>query len=295
MPAEVAIIGAGPAGLAAAIQLARYGLKPLVFEKAAVGGLLRNANLVENYPGFPRGISGWELARLFAEQAEKVGVQIRFEEAITLGYENERFQICTERSLYETHIAVVATGTSPRQINGLSIPASLDDRFFYEVFPLLDLHACRVAIIGAGDAAFDYALNLSRLNTVDILNRGTNRSCLPLLWERASSHPSIHYHEATIVAGVRADPASGMLLECRSQSGDFDLKADYLIAAVGRDPQDDFLSTELKETRMELESKGVLYFIGDIKNGIYRQTSIAAGEGILAAMKIYHDLREREK
>src|SRR4030042_7192079 len=73
---DIIIIGAGPAGLAAAIQLKRYGIRPLLFERAVVGGLLRNANLVENYPGFPRGITGPGLVKLFARQAHKRGVDL---------------------------------------------------------------------------------------------------------------------------------------------------------------------------------------------------------------------------
>ena len=96
-PEPVAIIGAGPAGITAAIQLKRYGLSPMLFEKEAIGGLLRNANWVENYPGFPNGISGLKLTRLMAQQLKTVGVEGFFEEVLELDYAKEVFTLETPK------------------------------------------------------------------------------------------------------------------------------------------------------------------------------------------------------
>jgi len=83
---DVAIIGAGPVGIAAAIQLKRYDIEFMIFEKGKIGGLLRNANLVENYLGFPRGIRGRELVELFKEQLKNAGVKVQFEMVRELDY-----------------------------------------------------------------------------------------------------------------------------------------------------------------------------------------------------------------
>lgn len=294
MKSEVAIIGAGPAGLSAAIQLVRYGLEPLVFEKTSPGGLLRNANWIENYPGFPDGICGPDLVTRITAQAERIGVRLIFEEVLEVSY-SEDFTIRTSGDTYTTGILVIAAGTVPRRLREPALPAEVQDRLFYEVYPLLGLRDQRIVIIGAGDAAFDYALNLARSNTVHILNRSRERKCLPLLWERASDQAAIHYHENTAVWDVGPGPAKDIILSCRSPSGDFTLRATYLIAALGRDPGTDFLSGELKADSASLESQGRLYWIGDVKNGIYRQTAIAAGEGVLAAMKIYQYLQETKR
>jgi thioredoxin reductase len=84
-----------------------------------------------------------------------------------------------------------------------------------------------------------------------------------------------------------------MLLECSTPDGPVPLRADYLIGAIGRDPQLDFLSEQVIELAPELEDQGLLYFIGDVKNGLYRQTAISVGDGVRTAMRIYRGLTEK--
>jgi len=290
---QVIIIGAGPAGLATAIQLKRYGVHPLLFEGAQAGGLLRNANLVENYPGFPAGISGLSLVKLFMQQAQNFGIDVTNEEVIELSYEQDLFQVKTERQdSYASRLAVIATGTKPMHFTGLVIPEELKVRVFYEVYDLLQTESKYIVIVGSGDAAFDYALNLSRKNRITILNRGEEPKCLPLLWERTLKVSAITYRNNTEVYQLSNDSKGGMLLDCRTPAGGIQYHADYLVGAIGREARLDCLSkTMLQQTRL-LEDQGVLYMIGDVKNGIYRQTSIAVGEGVMTAMKICHKLKE---
>ncbi len=282
----VMIIGAGPAGLATAIQLKRYGIHPLLFEGAEVGGLLRNANLVENYPGFPKGISGNRLVHLFRRQAENLHIAVTREEVHELVYDHDLFEAQTGQNAYRSRVAVIATGTKPCRLNNLAIPEELNGRVFYEVCDLLNLEDKDVAIIGSGDAAFDYALNLSKKNRVTILNRGQKPKCLPLLWERAQKVSAITYKDNIVISKLRKDPVGGMFMDCQSREGELQFHADYLVGAIGREPRLDFLSDAMFEQAQSLEEQGVLYRIGDVKNGIYRQTSIAVGEGVLTAMKI---------
>ena len=292
---SVAIIGAGPAGLAAAIQLNRYGIRPLLLEGGEVGGLLRNANLVENYPGFPQGSSGRELARLFALQAENANVEVTCEEVLELSYQGLLFHIETTAKSYLSRLVVVASGTRPVTFDEGFIPQEASQRVFYEVYPLLGYAGKRIGIIGAGDAAFDYALNLARSNQVFILNRGEQLKCLPLLWERASRTPQITYYPMTRLIEVLARPHIGLQLECLGATGELSLQVDVLIGALGRAPRLDFLSESLQSQAQLLEEQGVLYFIGDVKHGIFRQTAIAVGDGILTAMKIYQRLEETKQ
>jgi len=292
MTKNIIIIGAGPAGLTTALQLKRYGLAPMVFERAEVGGLLRNANLVENYPGFPEGIPGPKLIQLFDAQIKRLGVRVNFENIIELGWEGNEFQATSQAGSYDAGVVVIATGTKPRVLTHLTIPAELREKVMYEVYPLLNIEGERVAIVGAGDAAFDYALNLSRKNEVIILNRGAHVTCLPLLWERASLTPCITYRQNTCISRVNSAPNDEILLDCESAEGTTSIVVNYLIGAIGREPQLDFVSPQLLGQASELEKRGVLYMIGDVKNGLYRQTAIATGEGLLAAMKIYQGFKE---
>lgn len=289
--AEVAIIGAGPAGIAAALQLKRSGIEPLLLERERVGGLLLNANLVENYPGFSKGIPGEELVRLFVEQLEGVGVEVHFDEALRLDHDGKAFIIETSKRKITAEVAVLASGTRPREFTDCAIPEGAKERIFYEVYPLRSVEKKRIVIVGAGDAAFDYALNLARRNDVYILNRGEQTNCLPLLWERAMAMPRINYHENTV--STKFTSSEGRLLLNLVTAGEgWTLEADHAIFAIGRVPRLDYLSEEFQERITRLEEEGSLYLVGDVRRGPYRQTAIAVGDGIEAAMRIYRRLKE---
>ncbi len=286
------IIGAGPAGIAAAIQLKRQGINPVVFEKSEIGGLLRNANLVENYPGFPGGISGGHLVSLFEKQLRAQLLDVVFEEVTSLDFVDGMFHVETPRRVCRSRTALVASGTKAREFTDIKIPENVTARVFYEVCPVLEAMGKKVVIVGAGDAAFDYALNLGKRNKVMILNRGEVIKCLPLLWERVKKSGGIGYRKHAKIVNITADSSEGLLLECVGPGGASRLGADYLIFAIGRNPQLDFLSEKLKEETQELESRGLLYFVGDVRNRTFRQTAIAVGEGIMAAMRMSKKLQE---
>jgi thioredoxin reductase (NADPH) len=290
---EVTIIGAGPAGLAAAIQLQRYGLEPLVLEKAQPGGLLLNANLVENYPGFPDGIPGPELAQLFIEQAAKTSIQIIHAEALEISYRDQMYIIRTCQDNYTSPYLVVASGTKPKE-SPIKPSREIENRIYSEVYPLLEIKGKRIVITGAGDAAFDYALNLSKNNHVTILNRSRRVKCLPLLWERAMFSTRITYRQDASIIAIQGG-SRGIILECKLPDGVEHIDADYLICAFGRQAQLDFVPPKLIEIAGDLEDQGTLFLIGDVKNGLFRQTSIAVGDGVMAAMKIYQHLREAQR
>lgn len=288
------IIGAGPGGLATALQLERYGIQPLLIEQERVGGLLHNANLVENYPGFPGGISGPQLVDLFKEQVQTYSLNIKIARLENLDYINNQFQFSIAQQILRSQIAVVASGTKPRSFKDFDLPIEIQNQVFYEVYPLLDVRGKQIAIVGAGDAAFDYALNLGQDNDIWILNRGKEFSCLPLLWERAQLIPRIHYHPETNISKISAEPGARISLECKTTNGSDTFEVDYLIGALGRDPNLDFISGQFTKKAIQLESSGELYYVGDVVNGLYRQTAIAVGDGILTAMKIYKHFKEKE-
>lgn len=287
---EALIIGAGPAGLAAALQLKRRGIDFRLFERQRVGGLLNNANWVENYPGFPGGISGEALVERFHQQVTELGVEIAYEEVLNLDYAAGQFQAETAQGIYQAPVAIIASGTLGNTPEGVVTPPALRERVLTEILSIKQMASQRVVIIGAGDLAFDYALNLGRSNQVLILNRSNELKCLPLLWERAGRLPAIQYHAQTHLAGIQAREDGGLSLLIESPSGGQSITCDYLVYAIGRRPNNGFISAPLLPVIGELEKRGKLYSIGDVKNGIYRQAAIAVGDGILAAMQIIENM-----
>ena len=288
---QVVVIGAGPAGLATALQLKRQGIDVLLLEGDRIGGLLHNANLVENYPGFPGGISGPHLVSLFVEQVDQVGVEIARETVVSLEYEKEHFRVATVDNSFLASIVVVATGTKPRVFADVDIPDNLSGHVFYEVYPLLESEGKRIAIIGAGDAAFDYALNLSVKNEVYILNRGVEISCLPLLHQRTQENPRIEYIDQTRVLALEEASYRKMRIICEGNKGEISFEVNDMIGAIGREPRLDFLANSLQKQISQLERESLFKFVGDVNNGRYRQTAIAVGDGIRAAMEIEQYLR----
>jgi thioredoxin reductase len=290
---RVTIVGGGPAGMAAAIQLKRHGVDGLLLERDELGGLLWNAKRVENYPGFPNGISGPALVELFKRQFRGFDCRVSFEELRTLDRRNGVFELETGDRAFSSEVVVLATGTRPNPFP--PCVGMQSDRVLYEVSPLLETSDAVVAIIGAGDAAFDYALNLAARNRVVILNHGVRTRCLPMLFERVADDPAIDYRESTVVGRVVEKPEGGLVLEGESEGTAFEMRADYLLCAVGREPRQTLLSSFSDEERETLGKAGRLHIVGDVRNKKFRQVGISVGDGVLAAMKIAMQLGGNNK
>lgn len=130
------------------------------------------------------------------------------------------------------------------------------------------------------------------MNRITILNRGEQPKCLPLLWERIQKVKDIMYKNKSEVYQLRKDHGGGLVVGCHTPGGELQLGADYLVGAIGREACLDCLPDAFLQQAQELQERGILYMIGDVKNGIYRQTAIAVGEGVMTAMKICRQLSE---
>jgi len=321
---SVIVIGAGPAGLTAALQLKRFGIPFLLFEGKQIGGLLHNANLVENYPGFPNGVTGLKLVNLFRKQVEHIGVDVIAEKVLSLEFDGENFIAKTDQSEHHAEIAIIASGTKARQFDEKIISPEAKSCVFYEVRDLLDIDNQEIIIVGAGDAAFDYALNLAqRDNCVTILNRGTKVKALGLLAERVRKNEQINYLEDVQVkkisvperkatalepvvegrdsgqplfdcAALRSETGAGLTVEVSQRENVEIMEASFILGALGRIPNLDFQGESVQSREKELTEREILYFIGDVRNGIFRQTAIAAGDGLRAAMQIDQFFKEKK-
>lgn len=293
---DVVIIGAGPAGIATAIQLKRYDIEFVLLEQEEIGGVLRNANLVENYPGFPWGISGLDLVKLFKKQLKENKISTIIERVRELEYKDKEFLAKTDQKVIRSTLAVIATGTKPKGISSVPISDDIKDRIFYEVYPIRKLKKKRIAIIGAGDAALDYALTLSQKNEVMIINRSEQPKSVPVLAQRCMKSKTISYSGNLDVKKISNKGKKPVLtLTHKDTQKESQVLADYLVIAIGREPCLDFLGPQLQRNFRNLMNAKILYMVGDIKNRIYRQTAICAGDGVKAAMQIHRRLRSENK
>lgn len=293
---KVIIIGFGPAGIACAIQLARMGLHPLVIEKTRPGGILVNANLVENYPGFPGGITGEKLVRLFEKQLAAFDIRVVRDEIRKASYISGQFELAGLRDAYSCHYLVVASGTVP--VIPAECPPLLVQRglIHTDISGLRAINGKTIGIIGAGDAAFDYALSLAENgNTVEIFNRGERIRTLQILNDKAQATAGILYHPHFRLKGLSENPEGTLEAVFQTNEETRIYLFDYLIFATGRTPATGFLDSALQEEANRLQALHRLWFIGDVKNGNVRQVSVAVGDGVRAAMEIYrHESHQQD-
>lgn len=270
---DAVVVGAGPAGLAAAVQLTRQGIDTVVFEKDRPGGQVATANLVENYLGLYR-LPGAEIARLFVRHALNAGVRIR--NAEVLGIRNRgRFLLRTTMGPWKARAVVLATGAVPVELAGA--PPSVQ----YDTRAMEDFKGKRTVILGGGDAAFDRALRVNRVSSsVTVICRG-KPSALPLLLDRCRES------SITVVTdgGEPVISRGGGVIEVRTRKGSF--CADVLVASIGKRAD----ASGLLGTRAPLEPAFPdghtrvpgLYVIGDLASGRHRYLSVATAMGVAAA------------
>jgi thioredoxin reductase (NADPH) len=285
----VAIIGAGPAGITAALQLRRSGGEFLLLEKNRIGGLLNEANLVENFPGIANGISGKILSAQLQRQLSAAGIDTEKAEVLGLGYHDGCFMIQTEKHTLTAGKVILACGTMPLPPGPPLDSLQLQNRLFNSVLPLLESRQKTIAIVGGGDAAFDYALNLARKNKIHILSRSGKPRALPLLLNRCRLHPDIIIHENSQLTDVETKTgAEEIILKTLDPrcGQEHEIVCHLILTAIGRTPALHFLSPDLRAAVAGLASQKRIFFAGDVSNGRFRQAIIAAADGLRSAMEI---------
>ena len=284
---KIIIIGAGPAGIAAAIQLQHFGFSPILFEKGDIGGLLRNAQSIQNFPGISYGISGIELIAIFKDHLEKKHIKIIKSYIEKIDFNNQ-FILFSDTETFTADRVIIATGTSP-----LSYSCANNKNVFYEVYPIRQVENKTIAIVGAGDAAFDYANTLLPKNKVIILNRSERIKANRTLYnEVMEKKKNLVYIKNVTIENIQTNESGSIRLILTNNESH---EVDYVIAAIGRKQTMPEFTQKLQESKEYLQIKKKLLFIGDVKNNHFRQSSISIGEGVKAAMEMYDVLTENEE
>jgi thioredoxin reductase (NADPH) len=293
---EVIIIGGGPAGLSAAIYTARARLDSLLIEKGLVGGQIVNAERLDNFPGFPDGISGTKLAELMHEQATKYGLKTTIAEVTGVRLEKELKVIETASGSYRTRALIIAGGCHRQKLGvageaeftgkGVSYCATCDGAFFREL---------PVAVVGGGNAAVTEALHLTKFaSKVTVIHRRDQLRAGKILQEKAFSEPKIDFRWDSVVSKIEGkDLVSGLKLRDVKTSRESTLSVSGVFVSIGFIPNTEYLKgvvplaengAVITNDLMETEVAGI-YAAGDIRKGSPRQVITACGDGATAAIQ----------
>jgi thioredoxin reductase (NADPH) len=289
------IIGSGPAGLTAAVYAARANLAPLVLAGGQYGGQLMLTTEVENYPGFPEGITGPDLMIRFREQAERFGARIENVDATSVDFATSPRVVRTDDAEYRAKTVIVATGASARWLEvagetrlrgrGVSTCATCDGAFFR------DKH---IVVAGGGDSAMEEALFLTRFGRrVTVIHRRGALRASKIMADRARAHKKIDFMWHTVVEEVLGEThMKGLRLRNVEDGSTFEFDADALFIAIGHTP-----NTAIFQGQIDLDEAGYIsspdgtstnvdgvFVAGDVNDVRYKQAVTAAGAGCRAAM-----------
>lgn len=306
MKRNVIIIGSGPAGLTAAIYAARANLKPLVFEGNQPGGQLTITTEVENYPGFPKGITGPELMDLFREQAQRFGAETVFKNVTKVDFSNKPFKVWIGDEEYSSDSIIIATGASAMMLGlesekklfgyGISACATCDGFFYKEK---------KVLVIGGGDSALEEALFLTKFaSEVWLVHRRDEFRGSKIMRDRVFKHPKIHVHWNSVVdefLGTTESGLTGVILKDTKTGETREDPCDGVFIAIGHRP-----NTTIFEGVVDLDEKKYIitmpdstatnipgvFACGDVQDYKYRQAVTAAGSGCAATIDAEHFLEE---
>lgn len=298
---KVIIIGSGPAGYTAAIYAARANLEPLMFEgfMTGPGGQLMTTTDVENYPGFPEGITGPAMMEAFKKQAQRFGTEILTEDVSEVDFSKKPF-VVKGKEAFEADCVIIATGATAKR---LDIPGAGDGEFWQKgvtacavcdgAMPIFRDNHC--FIIGGGDTAMEDGLFLTKYaSKVTIVHRRDEFRASKIMAERALNHPKIDVAWNSVITKIDGDSVvKSVTLQDVNTKEEKTLDAAGVFFAIGHQPNTGFLNgqIELLDNQYIKVEPGTtktnipgVFAAGDVQDYVYRQAVSAAGSGCMAAL-----------
>ncbi len=304
---DLIVIGGGPTGLTASLYAAREGIETLIIERSGVGGQAGTTEMIENYPGFSRGVGGAELADEMRAQAERFEVEILPAQAVTRIMAQDDYRLITTEAgdEYCSKALLLATGARYRRLN---VPGEED-------FIGAGVHFCAtcdgpfykgedMVVVGGGNSGVEEGLFLTKFAAkVTVLERSDRLSASQILREKAASHPQMEVMLSTTVQEFKGDAKLSSVVVKDETSGETkELRPGAVFIFIGLDPNTDFLRELIDldqwgfiKTSATLETNiGGVFAAGDVRVGSTKQVASAVGEGATAALMIRQFLEKTE-
>jgi len=300
---DVIIIGGGPAGMTAGLYASRARLRTLLIENGLFGGQMTTTELIENYPGFPQGISGEELSRLMEEQAKRFGMEAISDEVEEIGLESDLKRVKTYEGEFFCRALIICTGTEYRKLGvpgeekfkgrGISYCATCDGAFFRD---------SRIIVVGGGDSALTEALFLTKfVSELTIIHRRDALRATKIYQERTLNHPKIKFLWNSVVQEIKGDSVVRSVVVKNVKSGEVkEVETEGAFLFIGLTPRTHFLKelVQMDESgyiitneNCEASIKGI-FAAGDCRKKLLRQISTSVGDGATAAFAAEKYLEE---
>ncbi len=297
MDKDVIVVGGGPSGAACAIFSARFGLSTMIVDQVGLGGQLINIHSVKDYPGFPEGVAGWDLAASLSEHAQGCGVEVVFGSVDGLSRSSARWLVQADGDTHRARAVVVATGCSPRQLpgksaeklvgRGVSYCATCDGEFF---------RGQPVAVVGGGDTAMSEASFLVDVaSEVVVLFQESAPPAAAAWYAEVRGHENVRFLPSTRLLEVLGDEGvTGIRYLSLADVREHELAVRGVFGAVGVRPNSeafrDVLETDeagfiKTDETMACTAQGI-FAAGDVRAGASMQAAGAVGEGIRAALSV---------
>ncbi len=291
---DLAVLGGGPAGLTAVIYARRAGLKTLLIEKMVLGGTASTAFQIDNFPGFPEGISGMELAQRLSSQADKLGNNIIWGNATALKSKNKHFEITIDGKTIQAKAVILATGSESKRLDvpgeeklrgrGISYCATCDGPFYKDK---------NIAVVGGGNGAIEEALFLTRFaKKISIIHRRDELRADKILADRAKADPKIYFFWHSAVQEIKGEnKVESISIKDVQNDKTLNVSIDGIFVYIGSRPNSSIAKDLIKidkngfivtDNNLQSSVAGI-FAAGDVRQKSLRQIVTAAADGAIAA------------